>query len=72
MPPKAILPQPLTRALYFFCIVGEALFPLFMQNGFWFFERLSQVAVTKYHINTYIKNNYYYECIEDKTCRTAY
>jgi hypothetical protein len=53
--------------------VGEALFPLFMQNEFWFFERLSQVALTEYHINT-LYNNYYsdYECIESKNRRSAY
>ena len=31
MPSKVVLPQPLQRASYFFFIVGEALFPLFMQ-----------------------------------------
>ena len=43
MPPKVVLPQPLTRALYFILYCGGSTFPLFMQNEFWSFEKLSQI-----------------------------
>ena len=43
MPSKVVLPQPLQRASYFFFIVGEALFPLFMKTEIGSFKDLSQV-----------------------------
>ena len=45
MPSKVVLPQPLQRASYFFFIVGEALFPLFMQMKIESFKVLTQIIL---------------------------